>query len=401
MSAFKIETPDEQLKIKFYSNLYHSLIKPCDMTGESVLGVSGDVVSDFATLWDQYKTTLPLIYAAYPDMAKKVVKAIINISRTFGKIPCSFGLSDIFPCEEQAKMLGILTLVDAFYMDVDGVNPALIKECTERELLRDDFKTFIKDGTFERFTHVIDTTDALFAVSEITEDKAFRDKCIKLSEFWRGAYSEDGLMSPKSNYYEGDRYTYSFRIQRNMEERIALAGGKERFLALLDDFFGFTGESLEPITHKDALGDIRKTNYHRFEGFNNECDMETPYAYIYADRHDRLSEIIHECVHRSFGVGRSGLPGNNDSGGLSSAFVWNTLGIFPVSGSGEFLIGSPQTDGAVISLAGGGTLEIRVNRENGERIYVDKVFFNGEPVLGYKIPMRDIIRGGILEFFMK
>ena len=51
----------------------------------------------------------------------------------------------------------------------------------------DNFKTFIKDGTFERFTHVIDTTDALFAVSEITEDKAFRDKCIKLSEFWRGA----------------------------------------------------------------------------------------------------------------------------------------------------------------------------------------------------------------------
>lgn len=34
------------------------------------------------------------------------VAGIANISRTLGKIPCSFGLTDIFPCEEQAKMLG-------------------------------------------------------------------------------------------------------------------------------------------------------------------------------------------------------------------------------------------------------------------------------------------------------
>jgi putative alpha-1,2-mannosidase len=129
--------------------------------------------------------------------------------------------------------------------------------------------------------------------------------------------------------------------------------------------------------------------------------METPYAYIYADRHDRLCEIIHECVSRSFGLGKGGLPGNNDSGGLSSAFVWNTLGIFPISGSGEFLIGAPQMDSAELCLHNGNCLKIEVNRKNSNQIYVDSVFLNGQRVEHYKISAKDLMRGGALQFFMK
>ena len=44
------------------------------------------------------------------------------------------------------------------------------------------------------------------------------------------------------------------------------------------------------------------------------------------------------CVKNSaFGVGRGGLPGNDDSGGLSSWFVWASLGLFPVAGQILFL----------------------------------------------------------------
>ena len=207
-------------------------------------------------------------------------------------------------------------------------------------------------------------------------------------------------MSEKSEYYEGDKYTYSFRLQKNMAERIDLAGGKEKFTKMLDDFFGFNGESLKQLTYLEAYKDI-DCRHHRFEGFNNECDMETPYAYIYVDRHDRLSEIIHECVHRSFGLGTSGLPGNNDSGGLSSLFVFNALGIFPVSGSGYFLIGSPQIDRAEITLANKNKLTITVNRKYKSEIYVDKVIFNNREVKDYKILATDLTEGGTIEFFMK
>ena len=401
LSAIDVRCDDEELKRKLYSNLYHSLIKPSDMTGETILGVSGDTVTDFATFWDQYKTALPLVYMCYPEMSERIVRGIIGISRTLGKIPCSFGLSNVFPCEEQAKMLGILTLSDAYYMGIRGATASVIEECMERELSREDYSGFLQNGVFERYTHILDVTDACLSVAEITERPEFRERLESLAKFWKNAYAEDGIMSDASPYYEGDRYTYSFRIQKNMEERVALAGGKSRFLSLLDGFFGINGESVEQITHLDAYDDISRTAYHRFEGFNNECDMETPYAYIYADRHDRLCEIMHECVTRSFGLGRGALPGNNDSGGLSSLFVWNALGILPVSGSGIFLVGSPAIDGADIRLSSGNTLKIRVNRESKSQIYVDRILLDGRAITDYKISARELMRGGLLEFYMK
>lgn len=399
LSAIRIETENKALKEKFYSNLYHSLIKPVDMQGENVLGVKGDVVVDFATFWDQYKTALPLIYACYSDMGEKIVKGIENISKTFGKIPCSFGLSNVFPCEEQAKMLGVLSLLDAYHMGVSGATVEAIEGCTERELCREDYKSFLTEGVFERYTHILDVTDACFAVAEITNKPELRKKLLTLADKWQNAYDEDGLLSKKSPYYEGDRYTYSFRIQKNMRERVALAGGKEKFLIFLDNFFGFSGESVKQLNHIGADKEIQEAAYHRFEGFNNECDMEAPYAYIYADRHDRLSEIIKECVSRSFGLGKGALPGNNDSGGLSSLFVWNVIGIFPVSGSGEFLVGAPPIDKAEITLHNGKLLKIIV--DGSDKTYVDRVELNGEKLLEYKIPMHLLMQGGELHFYKK
>lgn len=401
LAALQIDTDDAALRQKFYSCLYHSLIKPCDMTGERVLGVCDDTVTDLATLWDQYKTALPLIYLCYPEMGEKIVKGIVNISRMLGKIPCSFGLSDVFPCEEQAKMLGILTLCDAYHMGVLGVDAAQIEECIARELARDDYEVFLQNGFFERYTHILDVTDACLCAAEIVKSEELKAKLLRLAEYWRNAYGADALMSEDSPYYEGDRYTYSFRIQKNMDARVELAGGKARFAQLLDDFFGFGGESVKQLIHVGAAKDIEQAQHHRFQGFNNECDMETPYAYIFADRHDRLCEILHECVQRSFGFGKSGLPGNNDSGGLSALFVWNALGIFPVSGSGKFLIGAPQIEGAEIALSGGKRLCIRVHRERKSQIYVDRVCFNDREITDYMLIVQDVMQGGVLEFWMK
>ncbi|MBQ9071449.1 MAG: glycoside hydrolase family 92 protein [Clostridia bacterium] len=392
LSAIKIKTSDEELKKKFYSNLYHSLIKPTDMAGENVLGVNGNTVCDFATLWDQYKTALPLIYALYPEMSEKIVRGIENISDTLGKLPCSFGMSDIYPCEEQAKMLGVITLCDAYHMGVSGIDAKVVEKCVIRELQRDDYKKFLECGRFERYTHILDVTDACLAVAEITDDEDLKQKLLSLAENHTNAYSPDGLMSEESRYYEGDRYTYSFRLANNMNERIALAGGKERFALLLDSFFGFDALLGNGKKAKDGAN-------HRFEGFNNECDMEAPYAYIYADRHDRTAEIIKECVSRSFGEGKCGLPGNNDSGGLSSCFVWNALGIFPHSAGGEFLLGIPLFDEAELLLSSNSRLVIRFDKSGGElpsaRLNAE---LNGEMIENYRIPMKKLMRGGILEF---
>ncbi len=403
LSAVDVSSADEDLKKKFYSNFYHSLIKPIDMTGEGIMGLKGDVVSDFATFWDQYKTQFPLIFMLYPDMGNKIVKALKNISESFGKICCSFGTSEIFPCEEQAKMLGILSLIDAYYSGVEAASEEIITACTKRELQREDFKTFLEEGVFERYTHIIDTTDACLAAAQITKDEELKKQLLELAQNWVKAYDEDGIMSDKSVYYEGNRYTYSFRLQNNMEERIALAGGRERFMELLDNFFGFDRESIEQICDKpSAFEEIEEIlhRYNRFEGFNNECDMEAPYAYLLAGYPEKTQEIVHESVVTSFGLGKGGLPGNNDSGGLSTCFMWNVLGLFPASGRGEILMGSPHFEEAVIRLANGRELKLTAKGVSSERYHVKDVTFNGKKVSEFRIPTSELMQGGELIFEM-
>ena len=57
------------------------------------------------------------------------------------------------------------------------------------------------------------------------------------------------------------------------------------------------------------------------------------------------------------GTGPGGLPGNDDSGGLSSWYVWASLGLFPVAGQNVFLLNAPSFAGAVVRL-GDATLEL-------------------------------------------
>ncbi len=385
LSKIIIDTDNETLKTKFYSCLYHSLIKPAV--------IKDDYVVDYATFWDQYKTLYPLVFMIYPE-GKNIADGIVRISRLYNKIPCSYGLTNMFPCEKQAKMLGIIALCDAYYMGM--LKKDVIDECIIRELEREDIKSFIDTGYFERYTHIIDVTDACNYVSSITDNAELKNELKKISAMWKNAYGADGYMSDNSQYYEGDKYTYSFRLQSNIEERIALAGGKENYAKMLDKFFGFNGKRIKPVT-TDIKPNvvISLTHYHVFEGFNNECDMETPFSYIFADKYSRLCEIINAGVNDSYGTGTGGLPGNNDSGGLSSLFVWLVLGIFPWSGSGKMLAGCPQIKSASITLNNGKMLNITVEKQCSDKT---EIYFNGKKIDNYIIETEDLLCGGNLIF---
>ena len=51
----------------FFTALYHSLIKPCDAANESPFWPwDGPFAFDFSTMWDMYKTQLPLVLTLFP-----------------------------------------------------------------------------------------------------------------------------------------------------------------------------------------------------------------------------------------------------------------------------------------------------------------------------------------------
>ena len=128
--------------------------------------------------------------------------------------------------------------------------------------------------------------------------------------------------------------------------------------------------------------------------------METPYSYIFVGNHDKLCDIVRECVNKSFGLGKRGLPGNNDSGGLSSCFIWNALGLFPISGSGRFLVGAPSFKKVTISMFNGNKLTV-IAENFTPYGYIDSVSFNGEEISDYSLETEKIVNGGTLIFKMR
>ena len=125
--------------------------------------------------------------------------------------------------------------------------------------------------------------------------------------------------------------------------------------------------------------------------------MESPYVYHFAERHDRLSEVIHAGLKYMFTEGRGGVPGNNDSGGLCSCYLWNALGVFPVSGQDVMVIGSPRVRQAALRLGNGKAFHIK---KLGEGIYVKSAALNGKALQRLCFSAREMMRGGELVLTM-
>lgn len=383
LNAIEVEGESERDLRLFYSNFYHTLIKPCDWSGESFLYEGEEAfVADLATLWDQYKTQLPLLFTLYPNISEKTVKTILAFCRWQGRMPHALLLDvrDAGSEDKQAKMLAEHVLVDAWYRGV----PIDLQEAA-RQIRRDvmpesRFADYKATGVCDDIAHTIDVADGLYAsrtLAEAAGDVELAAFCDQYIGKWVNAFDrQTGLLDPNSRYYEGSHWNYSFRLMHDMPRRLELAGGKERYAQLLDRFFGFTHA-------EDVSG--------RFEGFNNETDMETPFAYCYAGRHDRVCEVLTDGMDSMFTEGRGGLPGNNDSGGLSSLYMWNVMGIFPVSGQDKMFIGTPRLNRSVMHLANGHDFIIR---REGKGIYVQEAELNGRKLPEMSFAVREMMQGG-------
>lgn len=374
---------DKEMEV-FYSNYYHTLTKPCGWLGESFLWDEKEVFyHDFATLWDVYKTQMPLIFTLHPDIGRGIVKTLLNYGKQDGKLFNALMLSANMAIEStQACCLGCYVLYDAYVrglIDDDQVDDMF--SVVRAEI--GQYAKEIKDGTFEKTTKLLDCTLIAGAFSQIAKDLDKKDDYIYLNDVyscWTKAFGDDGLLKVDYPYYEGNHWNYSFRFVLDVQKRIELAGGKDNLIGQLDKFFAFSDDN--------ELLD-------RFEGFNNETDMETPYFYHYVGRYDRLITIIKECVNSCYTTGPNGLPGNNDSGGLSCCYIWNFLGLFPISGQDAMFIGYPAVKEAVLHLSNNKDLTIKSNVKDGK---VKKVTFNGKVLDTYKIQINELLNGGELVF---
>src|SRR6202012_3197718 len=97
-----------------------------------------------------------------------------------------------------------------------------------------------------------------------------------------------------------------------------------------------------------------------------------PVLYNYAGRPDKTADIVHLILEKAFMANRAGIPGNDDSGAMSSWLIFSTLGLFPIAGQDVYLISTPSIPDASLSMGNGKRLHIIANNldANGLNRYV-------------------------------
>ncbi len=92
--------------------------------------------------------------------------------------------------------------------------------------------------------------------------------------------------------------------------------------------------------------------------------------------------------------------GNDDSGGMSSWYVWSALGLFPVAGQDVFLIGSPIFEQAKVQFGPEQPFTIETSGSGSESPYVRTVSLNGKPHTSPFLCWNELCSGGTLSIEM-
>ena len=407
----------------FYTALYHTMLAPVDRTGENPLWKSDEpYYDDYYAIWDTFRTSGPLLTLIAPERETGIVRALVDLYRHEGWLPDA--RSGNYNGRTQGGSNAEFPITDAFVKGLKGIDweTAYQAEVNDAE---NPPKDHFKEGRggledWHKLGYVsvegsdrpgsVDMEYAAddFEIALLAKGRGKTDGYTKYlnrsgnwqrlwdSEFAEGGFkgfirprhrdgswltpftAMDGCSWGGTTFYEGNSWTYSFFVPQDIAGLIEKAGGPRQFVERLDAFFSVAG---------------------RYD-VGNEPGFLAPYLYIWAGRPDKTAERVREIVAKNFHAGRDGLPGNDDSGAMSSWFAFGQMGIFPNAGQDVYLIGSPAFPETKLHLADGKDFTIEARSVSAENKYVVAAELSGKPLGRAWLRHAEIAAGGRLVLTM-
>jgi predicted alpha-1,2-mannosidase len=125
------------------------------------------------------------------------------------------------------------------------------------------------------------------------------------------------------------------------------------------------------------------------------------YLYDWTDEPWKAQYWVREAMDRLYKPTPDGYCGDEDNGQTSAWFVWSALGMYPVCpASGEYALGTPLFEKAVISFPDEKKLDILASGVSSKCRYVRRVAHDGKAVQGSFVKFADLRNGGVLTFEM-
>jgi predicted alpha-1,2-mannosidase len=408
---------------QFYTAMYHTMLMPADRTGENPLFDSHEPsYDDFYAIWDTFRSSSPLLTLVAETRESEIVRSLVDLYRHEGWLPDA--RSGNYNGRVQGGSDADMAIVDGYLKHLPGVDwetayKAVVNDAEQtpadpfkegRGDLDDwrDLGYLTIEGTDRPASKHMEYAANDYAVALIAKglgkDADYRKYSQRASN-WKNLWDPDAadqgfqgfiwsrhrdgswktnfdpLLSGTwggDNFYEGNSWTYSTFVPQDVAGLIDASGGSPRFVERMDAFFSLPG---------------------RYD-VSNEPGFLTPYLYIWAGRPDRTQSQIRAILAESYHSGPKGLPGNDDSGAMSSWYAFGKIGIYPNAAQDVYLIGSPAYRSTTIQLAHGHTFTIETEGNRQDTPYIASATWNGQTYSRAWFTHEQLMQGGTLRLVM-
>jgi len=436
LSKIEITPIAEQDRTTFYTALYHTMLSPIiyeDADGQ-YRGLDQNIhISEGFTnytvfsLWDTYRALHPLFNIIQPQRNNDMIKSMLahHDQSVHHMLPIWSHYAN-----ENWCMIGYhatSVIADAMIKNVGDFDK---EHALQASINTANVDYFDGIGDYKKYHYVPEDKNGS-SVSK-TLEYAYDDWCIaqmskklsdsineteylKRSEFYNNVYDKSiGFMRPKlsdntfknefdaldthgQGFIEGNAWNYGLYVPQNIDNMIALMGGKERFTQHLDSLFTMELDDKYIEKNEDITRDGLIGNYVH----GNEPSHHVPYLYNWTGHPEKTQARVRMIMRTMYGPTVEGLCGNDDAGQMSAWYVFSSLGFYPVTpGSPNYALGSPLVKAAKINLDNGKILTIIAKNQSEENVYVKRVLVNGALISNNQITHNDIESGGEIIFEM-
>lgn len=434
------KTPERQKRM-FYTALYHTMLMPVDRTGENPLWSDPEpYYDDFYAIWDTYRTSSPLITLIDPLREADIVRSLINIYKRDGYMPDA--RSGNCNGRTQGGSNAEIVIADAFVKGLKGIDyelglEAMLKDATVPPGGNEEAEGrgglmpylelgYIPHGIPRAGNRTVEYSYCDYAIALVAKglgkDSLYR-KYLKQSGNWKNLWRDDyehagakGFIMPRDKngnwldrlpfgnskvqrptytytpvtfegpwytpwwnmfFYEASSWEYSLSIPHDIPGLIEKCGGPEKFEERLDIFFD-----------------------KGFYNVNNEPSFLSPCLYHWLGKPWRSDDRIREIIKRNYSDTPTGLPGNDDSGAMSSWLAFHMVGLYPNAGQDYYLIHAPMLRSVTFHLEDGKEFRIIAQGLSEKNRYIQSATLNGKSYPYSALRHKDLVAGGELTLQM-
>ena len=428
LSRILVEGGTEEQKGVFYTALYHTMIHPNilqdvngqypQMEGDKILTTDRNRYTVYS-LWDTYRNFHQLMTLVYPERQMDMVRTMLDMYREHGWFP----KWELYG-RETLTMEGdpsIPVIVDTWMkglrdFDINLAYEGMYKSATtpgKDNLMRPDIDDYIAKGycpLMEQYdnsvSHALEYYIADYSLYTLakalgkTEDaKLFYDRSMGYKHYYCKEFGTlrpilpDGTFygpfdplqganfEPSPGFHEGNSWNYTFYVPHDVKGLAKLMGGQKRFV-----------NKLQMVFDKGYYDPA------------NEPDIAYPYLFSYFKGEEwRTQKLVKELLAKHYTTKPDGLPGNEDTGTMSSWAIFSMMGFYPdCPGVPEYTLTTPTFDKIIIKLdpAYWGTDKLVIRKEGGDG-YIDQIRLGGKKYSKYRLTHKDLIHAGEITFVCK